>query len=53
MLSTKRILASSRDKDDHCQEVGKSERIFLMFEKSSGLSDLLTFGLKKENKKLK
>jgi hypothetical protein len=52
MLLTKRIRASNKDKDDPSQEVGKSERIFLMFEKSSGLSDLLTFGLKKENKKL-
>jgi hypothetical protein len=51
MLLTKRILASNKDQDNHSQEVGKSERIFLMFEKSSGLSDLLT--LKKKTKKLK
>jgi hypothetical protein len=52
MLLTKRILASNKDKDDNSQEVSKSERIILVFEKSSGLPGLLTFGLKK-NKKLK
>jgi len=51
MLLTKRILASNKDKDNHSQEVGKSERIFLMFEKSSGLPDLLTFGLLKKKTK--
>jgi hypothetical protein len=51
MLLTKRILASNKDKDDHSQEVGKPESIFLMFEKSSGLSDLLTFGLLKRKQK--
>jgi hypothetical protein len=45
MLLTKRILALSKDKDKQSREVGKSERTFLMCEKSSGLPDLLTFGL--------